>query len=79
MESYITEERKGPSEKAPLLDLTEARKTIGGDAFYLDPTELQRVDDNRILRYDLTLPLLMTIRFQGQPPRISTTVPSSIW
>jgi RNA polymerase sigma-70 factor (ECF subfamily) len=53
-----------------IVDLTEARKTIGGDAVYLDPTELQRVDAHRILRYDLTLPLLMTLRFQGQHLRI---------
>jgi RNA polymerase sigma factor (sigma-70 family) len=53
-----------------MVDLSEARETIGGDALYLDPMELQQVDDRRILRYDLTLPLLMTIRFEGQPLRI---------
>jgi RNA polymerase sigma factor (sigma-70 family) len=53
-----------------VIDLSEARETIGGDALYLDPMELQRIDDHRILRYDLTLPLLMTLRFQGQPLRI---------
>jgi len=53
-----------------ILDLTEARKTIGGDALYLDPLELHCVDDHRILRYDLTLPLLMKLRFQGQPLRV---------
>lgn len=37
---------------------------------YLDPLELYRVDDRRILRYDLTLPLLMKVRFQGQPLRV---------
>jgi RNA polymerase sigma-70 factor, ECF subfamily len=52
-----------------ILDLTEAGKTIGGDALYLDPLELHRVDDHRILRYDLTLPLLMQLRYQGQPLR----------
>jgi phenylalanyl-tRNA synthetase alpha subunit len=53
-----------------ILDLTEARKTIGGDALYLDPLELHRVDDHRILRYDLTLPMLMKLRFEGQPLQI---------
>ena len=53
-----------------MVDLSAVRETIGGDALYLDPTELQRVDPHRILRYDLTLPLLMTVRFQGQPLRI---------
>jgi RNA polymerase sigma-70 factor, ECF subfamily len=32
-----------------IVDLSEARETIGGDALYLDPTELQRVDHHRIL------------------------------
>ena len=32
--------------------------------------ELHRVDDRRILRYDLTLPLLLTVRYDGQPLRI---------
>jgi RNA polymerase sigma factor (sigma-70 family) len=53
-----------------IVDLTAADETIGRDALYLDPKELHRVDDRRILRYDLTLPLLMTLRFQGQPLRI---------
>ena len=53
-----------------IVDFAEAGKTIGGDALYLDPMELHRVDGNRILRYDLTLPLLMTVRFQGQPLRL---------
>ena len=53
-----------------IVDFSEARKTIGRDALYVDPTELQRVDDHRILRYDLTLPLLMTVRFEDQPLRI---------
>lgn len=53
-----------------ILDLSEVRETLGGDAPYVDPMELQRVDDNRILRYDLTLPMLMRVRLQGQPLRI---------
>jgi RNA polymerase sigma-70 factor (ECF subfamily) len=55
-----------------VVDFTEARKTIGDDALYLDPLELHRVDDQRILRYDLTLPLLLTLRYEGQPLRIWT-------
>jgi RNA polymerase sigma-70 factor, ECF subfamily len=53
-----------------ILELSAVRETVGGDALYLDPMELQRVDDHRILRYDLTLPLLMTLRFQDRPLRI---------
>jgi RNA polymerase sigma-70 factor (ECF subfamily) len=53
-----------------IVDFTEARKTIGDEALYIDHAELHRVDDRRILRYDLTLPLLLTVRYQGQPLRI---------
>jgi hypothetical protein len=55
-----------------IVDFTEARKSIGDDALYLNPIELHRVDDHRILRYDLTLPLLLTARYEGQPLRIWT-------
>ena len=53
-----------------VVDFTAARQTIGDDALYIDPSELHRVDENRILRYDLTLPLLLTVRFEGQPLRL---------
>ncbi len=53
-----------------VVDLAEARKTIANEAMYIDPVELHRVDDSRILRYDLTLPLLMTVRYEGTPLRI---------
>ena len=53
-----------------VVDLAEARKTIGNEAMYVDPIELHRIDDGRILRYDLTLPLLLTVRYEGKPLRI---------
>lgn len=53
-----------------VVDLAEATKTIGKDALYVDPTELHRIDEGRILRYDLTLPLLLTVRYDGRPLRI---------
>jgi len=53
-----------------VVDLAAARETIGNDALYVDPGELHRVDAARILRYDLTLPLFMTVRYEGQPLRI---------
>ena len=53
-----------------IIDFAEARKSIGDDALYVDPAELHRVDDQRILRYDLTLPLLLTTRYEGEPLRI---------
>ena len=53
-----------------VVDLAEARKTIATDAMYVEPTELHRVDEGRILRYDLTLPILMTVRYAGHPLRL---------
>ena len=53
-----------------IVDFAEARKTIGDVALYIEPGELHRVDAERILRYDLTLPLLMTVRYSGTPLRV---------
>jgi RNA polymerase sigma-70 factor (ECF subfamily) len=53
-----------------VVDLAAAKQTIANDAMYIEPGELHRVDDSRILRYDLTLPLLLTARYEGQPLRI---------
>jgi RNA polymerase sigma-70 factor (ECF subfamily) len=55
-----------------VVDLAAAKKSIANEAMYIDPGELHRVDDSRILRYDLTLPLLLTVRYEGQPLRIWT-------
>jgi len=56
-----------------IVDLAEAKKSIASDAMYIEPQELHHVDDRRILRYDLTLPLLMTLRYDGQPLRLWAT------
>jgi hypothetical protein len=53
-----------------VVNLAEARKSIANDALYVEPTELHRIDEGRILRYDLTLPLLLTVRYEGQPLRL---------
>src|SRR5262249_23560050 len=50
-----------------IVELSEARKTIGDEALYIEPHEVHRIDDDRILRYDLTLPLLMNVRHEGKP------------
>jgi phenylalanyl-tRNA synthetase alpha chain len=52
-----------------IVDLVEARKTIVNDAVYLDPVELHRIDDRKILRYDLTLPFLLSVRDTGESLR----------
>lgn len=53
-----------------VVDWTAAERSIARDAIYVDPRELHRIDESRILRYDLTLPLLMHVRFEGAPLRI---------
>jgi RNA polymerase sigma factor (sigma-70 family) len=55
-----------------VVDWAEAQRTIARDAVYIEPRELQRIDSDRILRYDLTLPLLMNVRYDGKPLRIFT-------
>ena len=56
-----------------IVNVAEARHTIASDAMYVDPHELHRLDEARILRYDLTLPLLLTVRYTGQPMRLWCT------
>ena len=55
-----------------IIDFSGARTTIGDAAMYIGAHELHRVDDSRILRYDLTLPLLLNVRYQGTPLRLLT-------
>jgi RNA polymerase sigma-70 factor (ECF subfamily) len=55
-----------------VVDFEAAQRRIAREAVYIEPHELQRVDEGRILRYDLTLPLLLTVRFDGRPVRIFT-------
>jgi RNA polymerase sigma factor (sigma-70 family) len=54
----------------PLPEIVDMADAIAKDAMYVKPSELHRVDANRILRYDLTLPLLLTVRYAGQPLRV---------
>jgi RNA polymerase sigma factor (sigma-70 family) len=62
----------GDVELPEIVDFAEARLGIGDEALYVDVSELHRLDDRRILRYDLTLPLLMNVRYEGAPLRILT-------
>ena len=52
-----------------MVDLTQAQE-ITRDAMYLQVCELHRVDADKILRYDLTLPMLLTVRYEGCPIRV---------
>ena len=56
-----------PAELPEFIDYTAARESVTNDAIYVDESELHHIDDRRILRYDMTLPLLMTKRYEGQP------------
>jgi phenylalanyl-tRNA synthetase alpha chain len=53
-----------------IVDLAAAHASVVSDAIYVAHTELHRLDDRRILRYDLTLPLLLTARCTGAPLRL---------
>jgi len=53
-----------------IVDFSQAQKSIGNQTLYIQTSELHRVDDRRILRYDLTLPLLLAARFTGKPLRL---------
>lgn len=54
----------------PLPEIVDVAGAIVKDAMYVKPSELHHVDANRILRYDLTLPLLLTARYEGRPIRV---------
>ncbi len=53
-----------------VVDLTGASQTIREVALYVKPSELHQVDGDRILRYDLTLPLLLKMEATGSPLRL---------
>lgn len=53
-----------------IIDFADARKSVGDDPLYVGQEELHRVDERRILRYDLTLPLLLTARWEGRPLKL---------
>jgi len=52
-----------------IIDFTDAMQQVN-EALYVEHEELHRVDERRILRYDLTLPLLLTARYEGRPLRL---------
>lgn len=54
----------------PLPEIIDVSEAIVRDAMYVKSSELHHVDANRILRYDLTLPLLLTARYEGRPIRV---------
>jgi RNA polymerase sigma-70 factor (ECF subfamily) len=52
-----------------IVDLVQARE-IMEDAMYVEASELHHVDAGKILRYDLTLPLLLHTRYEDRPIRV---------
>jgi len=59
-----------PVDLPEVIDFAAARTSVANDAIYVDESELHNIDDHRILRYDMTLPLLMTKRYQGEPMKL---------
>jgi phenylalanyl-tRNA synthetase alpha chain len=59
-----------PIDVPELVDFTAARADATSDAIYIEESELHHVDDRRVLRYDMTLPLLMSQRYQGEPMKL---------
>jgi RNA polymerase sigma factor (sigma-70 family) len=53
-----------------IVDVGAAPLAIVREALYIGAHELHRIDERRILRYDLTLPLLLTVRYEGEPLRL---------
>jgi len=60
-----------PIELPEEVDLAAALGRLGGDAVYIEPSQLQRIEGERVLRYDLTLPLLLNVRWDGAPQRLT--------
>src|SRR6185369_11287302 len=52
------------------LNLELASQRLGGDAVYIERSKLQSIEGESVLRYDLTLPLLLNTRWQGTPQRL---------
>lgn len=59
-----------PIDVPEFVDFTAARADATSDAIYIEESELHHVDDRRVLRYDMTLPLLMSQRYQGEPMKL---------
>jgi RNA polymerase sigma-70 factor (ECF subfamily) len=55
------------------LDLGLAQSRLGGDAVYVDRSKLQYIQPEQVLRYDLTLPLLLSVRWEGAPRRLTSS------
>jgi RNA polymerase sigma-70 factor, ECF subfamily len=55
-----------------IVNLQEARQELGHDPVYVTQASLHCIDEQRILRFDLTVPLLMWARRRGAPLRVIT-------
>ena len=50
-----------------VFSISDAQRRIGADVFYLQPQEMHHIDGDHILRYDLTIPMLLTLKYENQP------------
>jgi hypothetical protein len=53
-----------------IIDLAESRARFGSYLVYIEPERLHRVDATSVLRYDLSMPLLDSVRFDGTARRL---------
>ncbi|MGD0676240.1 MAG: sigma-70 family RNA polymerase sigma factor [Polyangiaceae bacterium] len=54
-----------------VVNLERAKHELGGDAVYIERSHLQRIEGETVLRYDLTLPLLLQVRWAGRGLRLT--------
>lgn len=57
-------------EAPEVIDLPQLKAAMGFDPVYIDAGAIYHVDAEKILRYDLSLPLLMTARSRPLPLRV---------
>jgi len=50
-----------------IFSILDAERIIGKDGFYVQPHEIHHIDEDRVLRYDLTIPALLTVKYENKP------------
>jgi RNA polymerase sigma factor (sigma-70 family) len=53
-----------------IVSTSDVERRFGKEIFYLQPEEMHFVDGDRILRYDLSIPLLLSVKYENQPVRV---------
>jgi len=53
-----------------IVDIDSMRQVLGKDPTYIPEKSLHRIDQNRILRFDMTVPLLLWAKGKGSPLKV---------